>query len=88
MSTSAHAAAASQRHAKHVASRTASADAHTEAKAAGAAPGPEPQDRQERIRVVAYGLYESRGCEPGHALEDWLNAEALLDGTAVVVPSH
>ena len=33
--------------------------------------------RQERrqIRLRAYELYEERGREDGHALEDWLRAE-------------
>ena len=33
--------------------------------------------RQERrqIRLRAYELYEARGREDGHALEDWLRAE-------------
>jgi HSP20 family protein len=30
------------------------------------------------IRQRAYGLYESRGAEPGHDLENWLEAERQL----------
>jgi Protein of unknown function (DUF2934) len=30
------------------------------------------------IQVRAYELYEQRGKEPGHELEDWLQAEAEL----------
>jgi len=30
------------------------------------------------IAARAYELYLARGCEPGHAMEDWLRAEAEL----------
>ena len=30
------------------------------------------------VARVAYGLYEQRGREDGHALDDWLNAEAVV----------
>src|ERR1035437_1845522 len=33
---------------------------------------------EERIRVRAYQLYEHRGKRDGHALHDWLQAEAEL----------
>jgi hypothetical protein len=33
---------------------------------------------EERIRVRAYELYEKRGKRGGHALDDWLQAEAEL----------
>jgi hypothetical protein len=33
---------------------------------------------EERIRVRAYQLYERRGKRHGHALDDWLQAEAEL----------
>jgi len=35
---------------------------------------------EERIRVRAYELYERRGKQDGHALNDWLQAEAELTG--------
>ena len=35
-----------------------------------------PFDRQEQIRGRAYELYEQRGKEDGHDLEDWLQAES------------
>ncbi len=35
---------------------------------------------EERIRLRAYELYESRGRRDGHALDDWLQAEAELRG--------
>jgi Protein of unknown function (DUF2934) len=33
---------------------------------------------EDRIRVRAYELYEKHGKQPGHALDDWLDAEAEL----------
>jgi Protein of unknown function (DUF2934) len=35
----------------------------------------DPQQLEDRIRERAYELYESRGREDGHDLEDWLHAE-------------
>jgi hypothetical protein len=35
---------------------------------------------EELIRVRAYHFYEERGCEDGHDLEDWLQAEAEIAG--------
>lgn len=37
-------------------------------------------ESEERIRVRAYELYEKRGRQSGHALDDWLQAEAELTG--------
>jgi len=37
--------------------------------------------RHEAVQVAAYYLAERRGFEPGHELEDWINAEAQLDAT-------
>ncbi len=37
---------------------------------------------QERIRVRAYQLYEQRGREDGHDLQDWFKAESELIGKA------
>ena len=34
---------------------------------------------QEKIRRRAYELYELRGREDGHDIEDWLRAESELD---------
>jgi DUF2934 family protein len=34
----------------------------------------------EQIRCRAYELYEARGCEDGHDLEDWLRAEDEITG--------
>jgi hypothetical protein len=30
------------------------------------------------VREAAYLLHESRGCRPGHALDDWVEAESLI----------
>ena len=35
----------------------------------------EPQDLDHQIRIRAYQLYEARGREDGHELDDWLRAE-------------
>lgn len=32
----------------------------------------------EQVRQLAYQLYEERGREDGHAMEDWIEAEARL----------
>jgi hypothetical protein len=37
---------------------------------------------EEAIRLRAYKIYERRGCEHGHDLEDWLMAEADVVGKA------
>jgi hypothetical protein len=39
---------------------------------------------EERIRVRAYELYEKRGKRDGHALDDWLQAEAEFAGRDVL----
>jgi hypothetical protein len=35
----------------------------------------EPQELEQRIRERAYELYEARGQEEGHELEDWYRAK-------------
>lgn len=37
-----------------------------------------PSDQNEEISLVAYQLYERRGREDGHDLEDWLKAEEIV----------
>ena len=37
----------------------------------------------EEIRRRAYELYEKRGRDDGHDVDDWLRAEAELSGIAV-----
>jgi DUF2934 family protein len=45
------------------------------------APDPHSLDSTEQlVRERAYQLYEQRGCEQGHDLDDWLRAEAEILG--------
>lgn len=39
---------------------------------------------EEQIRYRAYELYENRGREDGHDVEDWLQAEAEVSGKAAM----
>ena len=38
-------------------------------------------DREKEIRRRAYALYEERGREGGHDIDDWLRAEAEFNAT-------
>jgi hypothetical protein len=38
------------------------------------------QTLEEQIRCRAYELYEARGREGGHDMEDWLRAESEVTG--------
>ena len=38
----------------------------------------EPQELEPQIRLRAQELYEARGREDGHELDDWLRAEAEI----------
>lgn len=60
--------------------------ATTEAAAAAAQPMPDEQ-REQAIRQAAYALYEARGCVYGHAVEDWLEAEAQVERAFATLPS-
>ena len=40
----------------------------------------EPTGIEEEIRKRAYELFEARGREEGHELEDWLRAEDQITG--------
>ena len=40
----------------------------------------EPQELEHQIRLRAQELYEARGREDGHELDDWLRAEAEITG--------
>lgn len=37
-------------------------------------------DKVSRIAVLAYYKAEARGYEPGHEMQDWLDAEAEIEG--------
>ncbi len=50
-----------------------------DALSAGVAPRPANGiGREQMIREAAYLRYEARGCEDGHAVDDWLAAEAEI----------
>ncbi|HEV2396410.1 MAG TPA: DUF2934 domain-containing protein [Candidatus Sulfotelmatobacter sp.] len=38
-------------------------------------------NREQEILLRAYTLYEERGREDGHDIDDWLRAEAELNAT-------
>lgn len=40
-----------------------------------------PENPEEQIRRRAYELYEARGREDGHDLDDWKQAETEIKGT-------
>jgi hypothetical protein len=44
-----------------------------------------PEMIQEQIRHLAYELYEQRGREDGHDLDDWLKSELEVNERARVV---
>lgn len=45
----------------------------------GAGGGEErPEELQERIRKLAYAMWEAGGCQHGRALEYWLEAERQI----------
>ena len=37
-------------------------------------------DLNQKIAQKAYDLYVARGCESGHDVEDWLQAERIVKG--------
>ena len=38
----------------------------------------QPERLHQEIELCAYLLYEKRGCQSGHEMEDWLEAEKQL----------
>jgi hypothetical protein len=56
--------------------KTARAATQTATQAAPGAQDGQVADACAAISLMAYSLYEARGCVDGHALEDWLKAEA------------
>ena len=44
----------------------------------GTRPADASAERTERIRTLAYGFFLERGAGEGHALDDWLQAEARV----------
>lgn len=49
---------------------------HSNSEAGAITNDPLSQNQVERIRQRAYELYEARGGEPGHEIDDWLQSEA------------
>ena len=45
-------------------------------------------EREQEIRSRAYELYVERGEEPGHDLEDWLQAERELASHEITYPGE
>jgi len=43
----------------------------------------QPFELEDRIRLRAHELYEARGREEGHALDDWLRAEEEITSKIV-----
>jgi hypothetical protein len=43
----------------------------------------DPQQLEEQLRQRAYELYEERGREEGHEVDDWLRAEEEITGKKV-----
>jgi len=43
-----------------------------------AAPQEGTEELKSKIQVKAYELYEARGAQPGHELEDWIQAESEI----------
>jgi DUF2934 family protein len=43
----------------------------------------DPQELEHQIRLRAYELYEARGREDGHDLEDWLRAKEEITQKSV-----
>ena len=66
--------------------KAAAQPAAAETAAATAQPVPDEQ-RLQAIRQAAYALYEARGCVYGHALEDWLEAEAQVESSFAALPT-
>ncbi len=54
---------------------------NTKSKKAIHNPTIKPSNLEQKIRCRAYELYEERGKVDGHALEDWLRAEAAINQT-------
>jgi Protein of unknown function (DUF2934) len=42
------------------------------------------KELQQQIAQLAFHLYETRGREDGHDIEDWLRAEAALQREAIL----
>ena len=45
---------------------------------------PSADSKEQQIAQLAFQLYEVRGREDGHDIEDWLRAEAVLRREAIL----
>ncbi|MBE0549164.1 MAG: DUF2934 domain-containing protein [Rubrivivax sp.] len=68
-------------------SKAAANPGHTETAAAGVVQPMAGEQREQAIRQAAYTLFEARGYVYGHALEDWLEAEAQVERAFAALPS-
>ena len=70
---------------KHKTTNTAAPDAYM---AINPAQTSLSDEREQVIRQTAYAFYKARGCIDGHAMDDWLKAEAqfLLESAESPVP--
>ena len=50
--------------------------------AAATTPALTPEERYKQIAEAAYYIAEKRGFAPGNPSDDWLQAEAAVDGTS------
>jgi hypothetical protein len=48
----------------------------------------ENNPNQDEVARRAYELYQARGGEPGHELEDWLNAEQEVNNESHLIRSE
>ncbi len=53
---------------------------HNPTKKPSATVASDPEGLERQIRRRAYEIYEERGREDGHDLDDWLRAEAEITG--------
>jgi hypothetical protein len=44
------------------------------------------KDNSQRVREIAYRLWQEEGCPEGEALRHWFAAEALFDSEGVATP--
>jgi len=92
-------ASGNQTRTKRKVSRVAKADAsesgntHEQVKVPGNIPNidtvfPTAEARLIRIQKLAYLKAEKRNFEPGHELQDWLEAEKEVDEALIPLPSY
>lgn len=65
--------------------RAVTSEPQCEAVPQAAEAAPDAQ-RESLIRQAAYSVYLRRGCTPGHALQDWLEAEMEVERQLAALP--